>query len=200
MGWLRAAGERLRQRLRGAEALRETCRQYPLFCCLLLGLAAATLLLNRNITDDESPVDELRGTLRFFASVLVRRIHKVDIPTVITKKMLKAAMKHIEVIAKARQKVKNAEFLQQAALEEYGPELHVALRSRRDELHYLRKLTELLFPYILPPKSTECRSLALLIREILPGSVFLPSMDFLADPDTVNHLLLIFIDDSPVST
>ncbi|XP_009953669.1 PREDICTED: sorting nexin-14, partial [Leptosomus discolor] len=150
-----------------------------------------------NITDDESSVDELRGTLRFFASVLVRRIHKVDIPTVVTKKMLKAAMKHIEVIAKARQKVKNAEFLQQAALEEYGPELHVALRSRRDELHYLRKLTELLFPYILPPKSTECRSLALLIREILPGSVFLPSMDFLADPDTVNHLLLIFIDDSP---
>ncbi|KAM6368196.1 sorting nexin-14 isoform 5-T7 [Alca torda] len=151
----------------------------------------------RNITDDESSVDELRGTLRFFASVLVRRIHKVDIPTVVTKKMLKAAMKHIEVIAKARQKVKNAEFLQQAAIEEYGPELHVALRSRRDELHYLRKLTELLFPYILPPKSTECRSLALLIREILPGSVFLPSMDFLADPDTVNHLLLIFIDDSP---
>ncbi|NXU79490.1 SNX14 protein, partial [Oreotrochilus melanogaster] len=151
----------------------------------------------RNITDDESSVDELRGTLRFFASVLVRRIHKVDIPTVVTRKMLKAAMKHIEVIAKARQKVKNAEFLQQAALEEYGPELHVALRSRRDELHYLRKLTELLFPYILPPKSTECRSLALLIREILPGSVFLPSMDFLADPDTVNHLLLIFIDDSP---
>ncbi|NXH79218.1 SNX14 protein, partial [Hydrobates tethys] len=304
MGWLRAAGQRLRQRARGAEVLRETCRQYPLFCCLLLGLGAATLLLNRylhvlmifwsfvagvvtfycslgpdsllpnilftikykpkqlelpelfphghscavcgkvkckrhrptlllenyqpwldlkvpskvdaslsevlelvlenfiypwyrNITDDESSVDELRGTLRFFASVLVRRIHKVDIPTVVTKKMLKAAMKHIEVIAKARQKVKNAEFLQQAALEEYGPELHVALRSRRDELHYLRKLTELLFPYILPPKATECRSLALLIREILPGSVFLPSMDFLADPDTVNHLLLIFIDDSP---
>ncbi|XP_037249057.1 sorting nexin-14 isoform X1 [Falco biarmicus] len=304
MGWLRAAGQRLRQRARGAEVLREVCRQYPLFCCLLLGLGAATLLLNRylhvlmifwsfvagvvtfycslgpdsllpnilftikykpkqlelpelfphghscavcgkvkckrhrptlllenyqpwldlkvpskvdaslsevlelvlenfiypwyrNITDDESSVDELRGTLRFFASVLVRRIHKVDIPTVVTKKMLKAAMKHIEVIAKARQKVKNAEFLQQAALEEYGPELHVALRSRRDELHYLRKLTELLFPYILPPKSTECRSLALLIREILPGSVFLPSMDFLADPDTVNHLLLIFIDDSP---
>ncbi|XP_075354426.1 sorting nexin-14 isoform X3 [Mycteria americana] len=304
MGWVRAAGERLRQRARGAEVLRETCRQYPLFCCLLLGLGAATVLLNRylhvlmifwsfvagvvtfycslgpdsllpnvlftitykpkqlelpelfphghscavcgkvkckrhrptlllenyqpwldlkvpskvdaslsevlelvlenfiypwyrNITDDESSVDELRGTLRFFASVLVRRIHKVDIPTVVTKKMLKAAMKHIEVIAKARQKVKNAEFLQQAALEEYGPELHVALRSRRDELHYLRKLTELLFPYILPPKSTECRSLALLIREILPGSVFLPSMDFLADPDTVNHLLLIFIDDSP---
>ncbi|XP_036622368.1 sorting nexin-14 isoform X2 [Trichosurus vulpecula] len=151
----------------------------------------------RDVTDDESFVDELRVTLRFFASVLVRRIHKVDIPAVITKKMLKAAMKHIEMISKASQKVKNAEFLQQATLEEYGPELHVALRSRRDELHYLRKLTELLFPYILPPKATDCRSLTLLIREILSGSVFLPSLDFLADPDTVNHLLIIFIDDSP---
>ncbi|XP_044277622.1 sorting nexin-14 [Varanus komodoensis] len=301
---VRAAGERLCRRVRGVEALRETCRQYPLFCCILLALSAATLLLSRylhilmifwsfvagvvtfycslrpdsllpnilftikhkskppdvqelysqgcscavcgnvkcnrhrpalllenyqpwldlkipskvdaslsevfelvlenfvypwfrDITDDESSVDELRATLRFFASVLIRRIYKVDIPAVITKKMLKAAMKHIEVIAKARQKVKNAEYLQQAALEEYGPELHVAVRSRRDELLYLKKLTELLFAYILPPKATDCRSFTLLIREILSGSVFLPSMDFLADPDTVNHLLLIFIDDSP---
>ncbi|XP_077161237.1 sorting nexin-14 isoform X2 [Paroedura picta] len=151
----------------------------------------------RDITDDEAFVDELRVTLRFFASVLLRRIYKVDIPSVITKKMLKAALKHIEVIVKARHKVKSAEYLTQAALEEYGPELHVALRSRRDELLYLRKLTELLFPYILPPRATDCRSLSLLIREILSGSMFLPSLDFLADPDTVNHLLLIFIDDSP---
>nr|XP_056712474.1 sorting nexin-14 [Euleptes europaea] len=151
----------------------------------------------RDITDDEAFVDELRVTLRFFASVLLRRIYKVDVPSVITKKMLKAALKHIEVIAKASQKVKNVEYLSQAALEEYGPELHVALRSRRDELLYLRKLTELIFSHILPPRATDSRSLSLLVREILSGSVFLPSMDFLADPDTVNHLLLIFIDDSP---
>ncbi|XP_066461276.1 sorting nexin-14 isoform X1 [Eleutherodactylus coqui] len=151
----------------------------------------------RDITEDESSVDELRLALRFFASVLVRRIQKVDIPSVITRKLLKAAMKHIEIISKARQKVKNSEYLQQAALEEYGPDLHVAVRSRRDELCYLRKLTELLFPFILPPKATDSRPLTLLLREILSGSVFLPSMDFLADPDNVNRLLLLFIDDNP---
>ncbi|XP_037602259.1 sorting nexin-14-like isoform X4 [Sebastes umbrosus] len=151
----------------------------------------------RDITDDEAFVDELRVTLRFFAAVLVRRTQKVDVASLITQKLLKVSMKHIEIISKARQKVKNAEYLQQAALEEYGPDLHVALRSRRDELLYLRKLTEMLFPYILPPKATDCRSLTLLIREVLAGSVFLPSMDYLADPDTVNHLLLIFIDNSP---
>ncbi|XP_077946101.1 sorting nexin-14 isoform X4 [Gasterosteus aculeatus] len=150
----------------------------------------------RDVTDDEAFVDELRVTLRFFAAVLVRRTQKVEVASLITQKLLKVSMKHIEIISKARQKVKNAEYLQQAALEEYGPDLHVALRSRRDELLYLRKLTELLFPYILPPKATDCRSLTLLIREVLAGSVFLPSMDYLADPDTVNHLLLIFIDNS----
>ncbi|XP_075874097.1 sorting nexin-14-like isoform X3 [Nelusetta ayraudi] len=151
----------------------------------------------RDVTDDEAFVDELRVTLRFFAAVLVRRTQKVDVASLITQKLLKVSMKHIEIISKARQKVKSAEYLQQAALEEYGPDLHVALRSRRDELLYFRKLTEMLFPYILPPKATDCRSLTLLIREVLAGSVFLPSMDYLADPDTVNHLLLIFIDNSP---
>ncbi|KAF3701153.1 Sorting nexin-14 [Channa argus] len=136
----------------------------------------------RDITDDEAFVDELRVTLRFFAAVLVRRTQKVDVASLITQKLLKVSMKHIEIISKARMKVKNTECLQQAALEEYGPDLHVALRSRRDELLYLRKLTEMLFPYILPPKATDCRSLTLLIREVLAGSVFLPSMDYLADP------------------
>uniref|UniRef100_A0A8D3BMG0 Sorting nexin 14 n=1 Tax=Scophthalmus maximus TaxID=52904 RepID=A0A8D3BMG0_SCOMX len=138
----------------------------------------------RDITDDEAFVDELRVTLRFFAAVLV------DVASLITQKLLKVSMKHIEIISKARQKVKNSEYLQQAALEEYGPDLHVALRSRRDELLYLRNLTEMLFPYILPPKATDCRSLTLLIREVLAGSVFLPSLDYLADPVNKHVLLL----------
>lgn len=53
--------------------------------------------------------------------------------------------------------VKSVEELQQAALQEYGPDLHMALRSRRDELLYLRTLTETLFPFVMPPKATDCR-------------------------------------------
>uniref|UniRef100_A0A8C7LHJ8 Sorting nexin 14 n=1 Tax=Oncorhynchus mykiss TaxID=8022 RepID=A0A8C7LHJ8_ONCMY len=151
----------------------------------------------QDITDDEACVDELRMTFRFFASVLVRRAQKVDVPSLISGKMMKAAMKHVEIIAKAKQKVKNTEGLQQAALDEYGPDLHVALRSRREELLYLRKVTEMLFSYLMPPKATDCRSLALLMREVMVGSVFLPTLDFMADPDTVNHMVLIFVDDSP---
>ncbi|XP_065744903.1 sorting nexin-14 isoform X7 [Phocoena phocoena] len=256
--WVRTLGEKLKQRLR-LDVGREICRQYPMFCSLLLCLSAASLLLNRYLhvlmifwsfvagvvtfycsLGPDSLLPNIFFTIKYkpklglqelfpqgrscavcgkvkckrhrpalllenyqpwldlkISSKVDASLSEVDIPSIITKKLLKAAMKHIEVIVKASQKVENAEFLQQAALEEYGPELHVALRSRRDELHYLRKLTELLFPYILPPKATDCRSLTLLLREILSGSVFLPSLDFLADPDTVNHLLIIFIDDTP---
>ncbi|XP_030577015.1 sorting nexin-14-like isoform X2 [Archocentrus centrarchus] len=151
----------------------------------------------RDITDDEACLDEVRMTFRFFASVLVRRAQKVDIPAVFADRVMKAAMKHIEIIAKARQRVKNVDGLQQAALEEYGADLHVALHSRKDELLYLRKLTEMLFPYVMPPKATDCRPLALLLREVMAGSVILPTMDFMADPDTVNLMVLMFVDDTP---
>uniref|UniRef100_A0A3P8TV21 Sorting nexin 14 n=1 Tax=Amphiprion percula TaxID=161767 RepID=A0A3P8TV21_AMPPE len=151
----------------------------------------------RDITDDEACLDEVRMTFRFFASVLVRRAQKVDIMTVFADKVMKAAMKHIEIIAKARERVNNVEGLQQAALDEYGADLHIALHSRKDELLYLRKLTEMLFSYVMPPKATDCRSLALLLREVMAGSVILPTMDFMADPDTVNLMVLIFVDDTP---
>uniref|UniRef100_A0A7N9APJ1 Sorting nexin 14 n=1 Tax=Mastacembelus armatus TaxID=205130 RepID=A0A7N9APJ1_9TELE len=146
----------------------------------------------RDITDDEACVDELRMTFRFFASVLVRRAQKVDVPAVFADKVMKAALKHIEIIANAKEKVKNMEDLQQAALGEYGADLHVALYSRKDELRYLRKLTEMLFPYVMPPKATDCRSLALLLREVMAGSVILPTMDFMADPVSTSGLCLMF--------
>lgn len=44
--WVRTIGGRLKQRLR-LDVGREICRQYPLFCFLLLCLSAASLLLNR---------------------------------------------------------------------------------------------------------------------------------------------------------
>lgn len=98
------------------------------------GLFADSFLLFRDVTDDEAFVDELRVTLRFFAAVLVRRTQKVkkkpvqlerknpgpttiflvnhfifllsqvDVASLITKKLLKVSMKHIEIISKARQK------------------------------------------------------------------------------------------------
>ncbi|XP_061610345.1 sorting nexin-14-like isoform X2 [Phyllopteryx taeniolatus] len=151
----------------------------------------------RDITDDEACVDQLRLSFRFLMSVLVRRAQKVDLPAVFADHVMKAAVKHVEILAKARARVHPGQTLQQAALDEYGADLHVAARSRQQEALYLRKLSEMLFPYLMPPKANECRSLALLLREVISGSVLLPAMDFAADPDTVNLMVLKFVDDTP---
>ncbi|XP_061667394.1 sorting nexin-14-like isoform X2 [Syngnathoides biaculeatus] len=151
----------------------------------------------RDITDDEACVDQLRLSFRFLASVLVRRAQKVDFPAVFADHVMKAAVKHVEILAKAHARVRPGRTLQRAALDEYGADLHVAARGRRQEALYLRKLSEMLFPYLMPPKANECRSLALLLREVLSGSVLLPAMDFVADPDTVNLMVLKFVDDTP---
>uniref|UniRef100_A0A3Q3KYK6 Sorting nexin 14 n=1 Tax=Mastacembelus armatus TaxID=205130 RepID=A0A3Q3KYK6_9TELE len=229
------------------DVLRETGRQYPVFCCLLLCVIASpryihilmvfwsflagvvtfycslgpeSLLPNILFSTKPRNRQELfplghscavcgkvkckrhRPTLLLenFQPWLDLKVHskvdasieKVDVPAVFADKVMKAALKHIEIIANAKEKVKNMEDLQQAALGEYGADLHVALYSRKDELRYLRKLTEMLFPYVMPPKATDCRSLALLLREVMAGSVILPTMDFMADPVSTSGLCLMF--------
>nr|XP_032829522.1 sorting nexin-14 isoform X2 [Petromyzon marinus] len=151
-----------------------------------------------DFTDDEALVDELRLTMRFAAAVLLRRTKKVDVPSLITDKLLKVAMKHIEIVVRAKQKVRNTDALQQAALEEYGPDLHLALRSRRSELRYLRTLTEMLLPQLIPHSTADTKSLMLLVREVVSGSVLLPLLDQLASPDFVNFLILLFLDETPM--
>lgn len=112
-------------------------------------------------------------------------VGQVDLTAVFADKVMKTVMKHVEIISKARTKgrttsrragceqtsehtnlltdvclsasVKVGDSLEHVGLQEYGSDLHVALQSRRDELLYLRTLTDLLFPHLLPSKATDCR-------------------------------------------
>lgn len=84
------------------------------------------MISSSDITDDEACVDEVRMSFRFFASVLIRRAQKVsvallqsslprtkvavtlccgywqvDLPAVCADKVMKAALKHIQLVAKA---------------------------------------------------------------------------------------------------
>lgn len=66
---------------------------------------------------------------------------------------MKVRSAHLHVLCAA----KRWEDLRRAALDGYGAGLHAALRSRREELRYLRTLTDALLPYLMPPKTTDCR-------------------------------------------
>ncbi|CAG5124232.1 unnamed protein product, partial [Candidula unifasciata] len=163
----------------------------------------------RDLSEDEEFVDELRINFRFLASVLFRRMKKVDIPHLVTHKILHAGVQHIDLCIQAFEKAGYEGDLQQIVLDYMGSNIHCAMWSRKAELEYLRRLVESLFPCILPPQALNSNlidrdqvtflhmSTCALVRELLAGSVLLPTMDAIANPDLLNNLLLIFFDNTP---
>ncbi|XP_059174499.1 sorting nexin-14-like isoform X2 [Physella acuta] len=169
-----------------------------------------------DLSEDEEFVDELRTNFRFLASVMFRRMKKVNVPELVTKKILRATLQHIDLSITAFEKAGYKGDLQQISLDYMGSSVHCAMWSRKAELEYLRRLVESLFPYILRPQalnSNACftetddydkdtfipvlKSTCALVRELLAGSVLLPTMDAIANPDLINNLLLIFFDTTP---
>ena len=72
--------------------------------------------------------------------------------------------------------------------------LHPCLKSRAEELDYLRKASEVLLYCVLPPKNSRCSTMRCLLREILACSVFQPLADMLCDPDYINQTLLVHLE------
>ncbi|KAJ7386263.1 Sorting nexin-14 [Desmophyllum pertusum] len=156
----------------------------------------------RELSSSEICVDEIRTSLRYMAAVLLKRIRKIDIPTLVIEHIGKEGLKHLEMYLRLKEKViaSHATNTQTAILERFGPRMHCAMQSRQMELHYLRKLSECIFPFILPPNSLQCRSLLSLLRELLASAVFLTAVDKLSDPDFVNNLLLLLLDKEPINS
>lgn len=152
----------------------------------------------RDLSEDEAFIDEIRTSLRFIVSVLLRRLEKVDIPTLITGKVLNMALRHLHVCLQVNRKGVTVTDIEQSVLDFYGSNLHCAVRNRRSELDYLKQIADKIFPYVLPPHSIKCKSLCVLLREVLSGAIVLPAMDVLADPDIVNNILLLLLDKSPL--
>ncbi|XP_066293254.1 sorting nexin-14-like isoform X4 [Branchiostoma lanceolatum] len=153
----------------------------------------------RDLSTDEAFVDEMRVSLRFILSCLIRRVKKTDLPTFIVNKLIKAAMSHLDKYVRAMESAQPGADLEKATLELYGSELHCVMNSRRTELQYLRHLSGEIFPYILPARSLKCKSLCALLRELMSASVLMPAIDKIADPDFVNNLMLIFLDETPMA-
>ncbi|KAG8222175.1 hypothetical protein J437_LFUL001266, partial [Ladona fulva] len=71
--------------------------------------------------------------------------------------------------------------------------LHPAVHSREHELEYLRQLTSKLLPHLMSPLQLNCKNWCALVRELLSGWVLLPALDVVADPNTINYLLVLAV-------
>ncbi|XP_042895599.1 sorting nexin-14 [Parasteatoda tepidariorum] len=152
-----------------------------------------------NLSKDDDFVQEIRTSLRFVFSSLLRRVCQVDLVQLITEKAANALCKHLDCYLQARKFRKPNLPMEETVLFFLGDKLHPAMQSRQEELDYLRELTSNLLPFLVQQKYLNCRAATSLVREIFCGIVLLPVMDIIGDPDMINHLLILFFDKTPMS-
>ncbi|EDO42607.1 predicted protein [Nematostella vectensis] len=82
------------------------------------------------VSSDEICVDELRTSLRYITSVLLRRARKVDIPTLVTDRLIKEGLRHFDNYIKAKERVLSSDYkedIQTAIMDELAPSMHCAI-------------------------------------------------------------------------
>jgi len=175
------------------------------------------------ISYDEEFMLEIRTALRYATAVLLRRLGRLDLTTLITQKGIPIGLTHLDSFVRAKQyseTFKTSLNLQGAYYDVVGTHVHPATHSRDKEVRYVHDLTRRLLPFITPKNSLNCLSLkAFLTRRLLPfitpknslnclslkaflndlvaGAVLQPVMDILPDPDIINYILQVSFDDLP---
>ncbi|XP_061378294.1 sorting nexin-14-like isoform X2 [Danaus plexippus] len=123
-------------------------------------------------------IDELRQQLRYASACLYRRALTIDPGVFIFSRLLPCALRHVSLPPAAT---------------------HTALSSRASELRYLRCLSDTLLPYLLRPADCHNEVFRTLVRELVSWWVLLPMVDVLADPYTLNTLLLLVTGDDTMA-
>lgn len=110
-----------------------------------------------SFTKDESFVLELRRCLRYASCVLLKRATQIDVAEVITDRLVTTGFRHVNDFAQITELSLTENISTEAAAVQFlGSRLHPAVKSRKDELQYLRTLCDNLLSYLLQPTQLQC--------------------------------------------
>ncbi|XP_055305467.1 uncharacterized protein LOC129570086 isoform X2 [Sitodiplosis mosellana] len=132
----------------------------------------------------------LRHILREATCRLILKIKDLDIPKIISNKLLPCALNHHEIVQKM---LKNGVPLDKLADSFYANEyqIHPAVRSRQSELDYLRAVARCLLPRCVSiNQNLDSKVFFSLGRELLACWVLLPVMDVLCSPNWLNAMII----------
>ncbi|KJE95524.1 hypothetical protein CAOG_05971 [Capsaspora owczarzaki ATCC 30864] len=73
------------------------------------------------------------------------------------------------------------------------PYLHFAVRSRDNELRYLRQVADVLILKLTPQRENQSQVFRHMFREIIAQHCLLPTVRYLADPDYINQMVLTML-------
>ncbi|CAJ0585799.1 unnamed protein product, partial [Mesorhabditis spiculigera] len=177
------------------------------------------------ISRDRAFLNEIRYQLRFASCQLLRRISIHELTEIIFENGIPLASLHLQRVADAENSIEKQTPppLVETEIAKQMGKLHYALGSRTNEEDYLRQISDFLLPILFDDSRLAGRALdddsprhrnvvrnrhrawpsqpsRHLLREMIAHSVLLPLLDLIADPDTINHLLILLFDPEPVAT
>ncbi|CAG0919808.1 unnamed protein product [Notodromas monacha] len=143
-----------------------------------------------NLSDNECFVNEVRLYLRRAFCIILRRLKKVNIEEFIVRKVLPSLLWHLNACVVSQNSGQRETGIERSTFKYYGPNLHVALRSRSGEMQYLRAVSQMLVSQFLGKKYSGSGIVPSVVRELLANAILAPVMDTLADPDVINQWII----------
>ncbi|VDN03917.1 unnamed protein product [Thelazia callipaeda] len=172
-----------------------------------------------NVWYKTSISDDGTYQIRYAVAILYLRFQKIDLSSVILFEVIPLTVAHCEKIhhmaGAVNKNVLSSQMFETKILEGL-PDVHFALSSRQNEVDYLRQLADHIVGLVVdesriaghsndddapfrdtlsnhtrPWPSHVCRHF---LRELFVFSFFLPFLDLIADPDTLNRMLVFLFD------
>lgn len=148
------------------------------------------------LSNDEDFINYLKVNLRQATAQIVIKVKNLNVPILITDKLLPLFFDHYENIAKLL-------LVDQVPINKLAGtfvqssfSIHPAVFNRQTEINYLRSIAKCLIPKLFSTENFNSTIFCNLIQELIACWVLLPLMDVLSDPNLINLLVIVATDPS----
>ena len=161
----------------------------------------------KHISQSDAFPRQVDRALRQSISNISARIFKLDISSLIVKRILPILNQHLDKFLEAERAVRGKDAANDTETEEHkisiaakycGGIIHPAasLAASRTSIHqekHLRQILKKTLPMVLPSEMLTSLSVTILIREIVACAVLLPVFQLIVDPDFINQQIEAYV-------
>lgn len=134
----------------------------------------------------------MRFLFKYLTSTLLRRLTSLDLNRIIYYKLIPLLIQHFQTFLQGKRQAKSQQFVEKCVLRCYQQNGLICknIKSRNEEIKFIRNLVELTMPYLLPPYTYSTVSKSFL-RELFTCCFVFPLVEIATDPLYVNDILML---------
>ncbi|XP_060853904.1 sorting nexin-13 [Rhopalosiphum padi] len=161
------------------------------------------------LSDDEDFPIQIHKSTSYLISCMAKQLQQIDFLQFVCTNLSEEVAKHIRIYRKSLKatSTKNSEevdfetlfFQHEQDVDRLGTSHANVCLDENYERKWLRDISEALIYHIIPENDFNCRTIRILIREIISNKLFLTTINMLSNPDYVNQLIIWLCSDYPVT-